>query len=269
MRNFEPFYPDGMHNDYRYKMEAFTQWRELHKKGELNSVQEAFYQPKSAEALYNIESDPHETHNLVSQPEHQAKLTELRDRLTKRLIKMHDLSFYPEAYLVEDAMTDPVSFGQRNADLITECIETVNLSLLDWKNAKPKVLAAIDDQEPLLRYWGLVAATCFDTEAKEIAGEVEKRFLDPEPLVVMRAVEYFAWLGRNGDPSLKDPRPYLYRSLSRSTNEPEALRVLNTIVFLRDHCGDRFTIDPKELQLIIPVGPKSELVRRLDYLATP
>ena len=269
IRNFEPFYPDAMYNEYRYKMEAFTQWRDLHKQGSLTPLQDAFFQPKATEALYDLTFDPHETRNLATDPKHQSKLTELRDRLMQRLDEMHDLSFFPEAYLIEDAMTDPESFGRRRRDLISECLETVNLALLPWKDARRKIAFAINSQEPLVRYWGLVAATSFDDQAKEIAELVEKRLLDPEPLVVMRAAEYFAWLERSGDDTLKDPRPFLVRSLARCTNEPEALRVLNTMVFVQDHCGDQFPIDPKELHLIIPVSPKSQLARRLNYLRNP
>ena len=270
IRNFEPFYPDGMYNEYRYKMPAMKQWRRLHQDGQLSAVQDAFFQPKSPEALYDLDSDPHEVVNLAQDASHAETLLRMRNRLTERLVEMPDLGFIPEAYLVEDAMTDPVTFGRRNRDTIERLIEVANLQLLDWKDAKPKILMAIDDQDPLVRLWGLVSATSFGEKAKEISVEVEKRLVDLEPLVVIRAVECIALLRSGGDLSLKDPRPYLYRSLQRSTSEPEALRVLNTAVFLQDHCqsesGDALKIDLKQLQMIIPVDKKSWVARRLAYL---
>ena len=273
IRNFEPFYPNGMYNEYRYKMLAMKQWRRLHQDGQLSAVQDAFFQPKSAEALYDLESDPHEVVNLAHDPSHAETLLRMRNRLTERLVEMPDLGLIPEAYLVEDAMTDPVTFGRRNGDTIKRLIGVANLQLLDWDDAKPKILAAIGDQDPLVRLWGFVSATSFGEQAKEILVEVEKGLIDLEPLVVIRAVECIAVLRSGGDLSLRDPRPYLYRSLQRSVSEPEALRVLNTAVFLQDHCqgalGDTSKIDPKQLQLIFTIDEKSEVARRLSYLSEP
>ena len=35
IRNYQGFYPDGLQNNYRYRMLAFQEWRELFKKGKL------------------------------------------------------------------------------------------------------------------------------------------------------------------------------------------------------------------------------------------
>jgi uncharacterized sulfatase len=195
----------------------------------------------------------------------------MRDRLNKRITSMPDLGFVPEAYLVEGAMTDPVTFGRRNQDQIKRLIETANYQLLTWEEAKPRIITAINDQDPLVRLWGLVAATSFGTEAKEIASDVEKRLVDLEPLVVIRAVEFLALLRSKGEMSLKDPLPFLYRSLQRSVSEAEALRVLNTAVFLRDHCGtegrDRLKVNPRELQSLPRIGKSRWFKGRIEYLS--
>ncbi len=271
IRNFEPFYPNGMYFEYRYRMLAIKQWKKLHHEGKLTAVQDAFFQAKLPEALYDLDADPHETINLAQDPAHQETLLRMRDRLNKRITSMPDLGFVPEAYLVEGAMTDPVTFGRRNQDQIKRLIETANYQLLTWEEAKPRIITAINDQDPLVRLWGLVAATSFGTEAKEIASDVEKRLVDLEPLVVIRAVEFLALLRSKGEMSLKDPLPFLYRSLQRSVSEAEALRVLNTAVFLRDHCGtegrDRLKVNPRELQSLPRIGKSRWFKGRIEYLS--
>ena len=51
IRNLQGFYPDALQNNYRYKMLAFTEWRELANQGKLNAAQMQFHQRRPAEQL--------------------------------------------------------------------------------------------------------------------------------------------------------------------------------------------------------------------------
>jgi len=261
IRNFEPFLPDALQNNYRYKMLAYQQWRELYRQGKLNEVQRQFFEPKPVEALYDLASDPHETRNLASDPEHAERLQQMRDRLMERLKSMPDLSFVSEAILYDAAFDNPVEFGQQNREGITQLIDTVNLALLPWKEAEPKLRQAIGSDDPFVRHWALVACSSFGKQAKSLLPLAERRLVDQEPLVVMRAVEFIAIAGD------RDPRPNLYRSIQRSMNEPEALRILNTAIFLNDHTDGRFPIDVEKIDFAFKPAERSEIYRRLEYLA--
>lgn len=261
MRNFEPFLPDGLQNNYRYQMLAFVEWRELHAQGKLNEFQSQFFEPKAVEALYDLKRDPHEIHNLAADPKYKDQLVKMRDRLTQRLKEMPDLSFIPEALLVDEPMKNPVQFGQQNQDSIAQLIDTANLALLPYAVAKPMLETALSSDDPLVRYWGVVACSSFGKEAADLLPLVEKRLVDLEPLVVMRAVEFVSIA------SEKDTRNYLYRSFQRATSEPEALRMMNTTVFLNDFFGDRLSIDMSKVQFLFDVDQKNQIQRRLDYLA--
>ncbi len=41
LRNYQPYLPDGLNNNYRYKNLAYAQWRDLFYAGELNGATEA------------------------------------------------------------------------------------------------------------------------------------------------------------------------------------------------------------------------------------
>ncbi|MEM1069278.1 MAG: sulfatase [Planctomycetota bacterium] len=261
IRNFEPFLPDALQNNYRYKMLAFQEWRQMYVDGKLNPTQSQFFEPKAAEALYDLGTDPHETYNLADDPQYEEQLIKMRTRLTERLKEMPDLSFMTEALLLDSGFDDPVKFGQENREEITKLIDTVNLALLPWEEAEPKIREALEDDDWLVRYWAVVAGTSFGTTADSLAPEMELRMVDLEPLVSMRAVEFIAIAGAS------DPRPLLYRSLQRATNEPEALRMLNTAIFLHDHMDGRFPIETDKVQLLFEPKPRSEIQRRLDYLS--
>ena len=263
IRNFEPFLPDGLQNNYRYKMLAYEEWRTLHRDGKLNETQSQFFQPKAAEALYDLEQDPHETRNLAADPQHAKTLVALRNRLMQRLKAMPDLSFVPEGVLYTEAMEDPVAFGQANQDGIAKLIEVANLALEPFEEAEAQLSDILAGEDPWAKYWALVACSSFGERAKSLIPFAEAGLREVEPLVVVRAVEFLS-LTTN-----MDTRPYLYRSVQRATNEPEALRMLNTAVYLNDSFGDRLAVDAKQIQFIFePENKKNnQLSRRMEYLA--
>ncbi|WP_436717146.1 sulfatase-like hydrolase/transferase [Roseiconus lacunae] len=261
VRNFEPFYPDGLQNNYRYKCAAYQQWRKLYQAGELSGPAAQFFAPKSAEALYDLSSDPHEVNNLAGDPGQQSRLQTMRRQLDDRLKSMPDLSFVTEAVMVDEATPNPIAFAQSHSGQIVKYIDTVNLSLLPFAEAMPQLQRALDpeqESDAWVRYWALIACSTFGDEAQTLVPLIEKRLTDIEPLVVARAAEY---LEMNTD---IETEPFMRRSMERATNEPEALRILNTIVFLTDFHD--YKMDTSKLQLIVPVNKKGQLIRRLDYL---
>lgn len=263
IRNFEPFYPDGLQNNYRYKCLAFQEWRDLYNQGKLTGAARQFYEAKSAEALYDLDADPNEVNNLAGDPDQASRLKQMRDQLDDRLKSLPDLSFLTEAVMVDAALSNPTVYGQSHSGQITSYIDTVNLALLPAAEALPRLQAALDnDQEKdsWVRYWALVACSTLGEDAKPLIPAIKELMLDREPMVVTRAVEYLAVH------SDIDTKPFLYRSLQRATNEPELLRMLNTIVFLRDFHG--YDADPDQFQFLpgLTISPKSEVMRRLDYL---
>ena len=260
IRNFEPFLPDGLQNNYRYRMLAYSEWRDLYQQGKLNEAQRQFFEPKATEALYDLSKDPHEVNNLASDPAHSQQLHLMRTALSDRLKAMPDLSFVPEAFLFDSAMDNAVRFGKDNAKSISNLIDTVNLAVLPFEDAEEPMRAAIESDDAFVRYWAIVAATSFGKEAASLENLILDRLRDQEPLVVMRAVEFMAVA------TDYDPRSFLYRAIERTTNEPEALRILNTAVFLNDFFGDRYSIDAGRIQFPFTPKNRSELLRRTEYL---
>ncbi|TWU56639.1 Arylsulfatase [Rubripirellula tenax] len=262
VRNFEPYYPDGMLNAYRYRMAAYQQWRKLHEEGRLDPVQDQFFQPKPTEALYDLDSDPDEVNNLADDPSHAADLVRLRNRLVGRLKAMPDLSFFPEAVLSDDEIGSPTVFGQANKEAIADLIDIANLAAMPWAEAEPKLRIALDSQDPWSRYWALAAAASFGKTAASLLPQATARLQDLEPIVVARAAEFVAIVGD------QDPRPYVIRALERATSEAEALQILNSAVYLNDHTDGRFPIHFRGVIMLFKVDPKSDIQLRLDHLGS-
>jgi len=94
IRNFTPHVPFLAYNEYKEKQ--YPVWnllKELHAQGKLTPPQEFLCQPGMPdEELYDLQTDPHEIHNLANStnPEDQAELKKLRAVLEKWIEDTND-----------------------------------------------------------------------------------------------------------------------------------------------------------------------------------
>lgn len=261
IRNYQPFNFDGLQNNYRYRMLAYQEWRDLYHAGKLNAVQSRFFESRAPEELYDVEADPHEINNLADNPKFAETLRELRRELSEFVRTLPDLSFYPESELAEQAFTGPVAFGRTHQIEIAGLVKIADLSLLNFAAAQPEIASALASKNPWERYWGLIVCSCFEKDATPFAKQaIELAAADPEPLVRVRAAEF---LGLNG---LADPQAVFQKALADAKSGIEAGLIFNSLVLLRDGKRSyRFEIDQKSLK---PSFLKNETVqRRLEYLA--
>lgn len=88
---------------YRMGIPMMKEMLELHKEGKLNADQDDWFKPtKPVEELYDVENDPHELHNLASDPRYAKKLKELRNAFNKWTKEVGDMSAKPEKQMVAD-----------------------------------------------------------------------------------------------------------------------------------------------------------------------
>lgn len=261
MRSYQPFNPDGLQNNYRYRCLAFQQWREMYRAGELNSIQSQFFEPREPEALYDLASDPYETNNLADHPEFARKLDEMRGMLTNWVKGMPDLSFYPESLLRKDAFANPVEFGRSHQATIAELVDIADLSLLPFHEAHPGIESALDSEDPLQNYWGLIVCSCFGEEAKGFTQRAIELCSNKNLLVRTRAAEFL------GLTRLGDPVPVITEALYRSEDGVEALLILNSLVLLMDG-PDEYQFDLDMRKLSPEISQDAEVQRRLSYISS-
>ena len=265
IRNYQPFNIDGLYNFYRYKMLAYKEWYNLFIGGKLNEVQSQFFRPRKPEGLYNIDEDPHETNNLVNDISYNETLLDLRSKLNDHLISINDLSFLPEPHLLENGLNDIVGYSEKNKDLIKKLIEISDLQLYDYDEVSSQIKDALSDNNPWVRYWGLIVSSTFGNQALENKDRISFIFEnDPENLVRMRAAEFL--ILNNFD--ISDSK---INSLLKNSNfEAETNLMLNTLANIK-------TTNPSyKLNLKKEVFPKNWLPplrnenalvnRRMNYL---
>jgi uncharacterized sulfatase len=256
IRNYQGFYPDGLQNNYRYRMLAFTEWRELFKDGQLNMEQQQFFSPRPAEQLFDLSKDPYEVNDLSKNPVFRKKLMEMRTKLSNKTKEVNDLSFYPESYMIDNALLDTISFGKTRSTEISRLVDVANLALLPFQKVEKQLKELLSSGTDLEKYWACLVAAQFGPQAKSLHSLLPELMGDSNLMVQLRAVEAWALI------SEKNPMPKLIEIANVSKSRIEVLLVLNSVTFFRDFCG--YSLDPS---LFAIVAPKGEYSRRLEYFA--
>ncbi len=257
IRNYQPYLPDGLQNNYRYKMLAYKQWRELFRAGTLSGPQLQFFQTKPIEALFDVKADPHEVRDLAGDPRYAGTLAELRARFHEIVREMPDLSFYPESHLVARALENPVAFGQAHKAEIARLADTADLALLPYEQAKAGIQKALGSDNPMIRYWGAMVCSTFGKEAAELAGSVESLLDDDSEIVRIRALEFLGIIGR------RNPQQGLTEIVNTTADPVLATEALNSVVFFRDFFGDRYGVERSDFH---PVCKGADIDDRLNYI---
>ena len=259
MRNYQPFNPDGLQNNYRYICLAYQQWRDMYNSGELNDVQNHFFEPRPAEELFDIEADPYETKNLATDPAFRKVLQEMRSILTGWVKGMPDLSFYPESELRKKAFQNPAAFGQEHKQEISNLVGIADLALLAFEKARSGIGEALSSVDPWKRYWGLIACSSFGKKAAEFYETSRILTGDENLLVRTRAAEFLALTGT------EDPGKVLKEALKETKDPVEAILVLNTVVLLMDG-PYRYEFNITEELFASDIFENQNVKRRLEYI---
>lgn len=262
IRYYEPFHTDGLYNFYRYRQLAYRDWKQRYEEGKLNEAQRRFFEPHPVEALYDVEADPYETQNLAGEAALQTELTTLRGLLQDHTKSLPDLSFFPEPYLVEKVLDNPVAFGQSHQAEINRLVDIADLSLLPYKKAKKEIRKALKSNNPWERYWALIVCSSFGQEAKSFFKTAKQLAAqDPENLVRVRAAEFLALTDQ------MDARPVLTDAFKNAGSPTEANLILNTFAFLKEEKGLKIDLPESAISQELLTMPDGLVGRRLQYLA--
>jgi hypothetical protein len=238
IRHYEPFYPYGLFNDYRYRMEAQKEWKQMYDNAQLNAAQRQFFNRRQAEELYDLSTDPFETNNLAGDPNRAATLATLRMGLNKRMKGMPDLGMLPEAvFIQEEGPGDPVGYGQRNQKRIERYVDIADLMLDSYANVAAALQTHLTSTDPLDRYWAMTVCAAFGTNASAMRSPVTNLITtETNPLVLSRAAVF---LGELGTPPAT-VETVLKKAVVQCADKMDSLLVLNDATHLQDTLGYKF-----------------------------
>ncbi|MGG7661596.1 sulfatase-like hydrolase/transferase [Dyadobacter sp. BHUBP1] len=214
IRNYLPNKIYGQYLEYLWRAPSVKSWEDLHKAGKLNAVQSKFWEPKPAEELFDVDTDPHNIHNLAGDPKYKKELERLRNANERWIKSYKDVGFIPEAIIYEIAKNTPLyDYARSGKYNFEKIIATADLASSRNTANTQALIRALGDADPSVRYWGATGLTVLKASAGKEA--LQKALKDPEPAVRIAAAEalYVTGIDKPGavaalTDALKSDNPY-------------------------------------------------------------
>jgi len=199
IRNFMPHLPMGQHVRYMFETPSTRMWHELYEAGELTAAQRFFWEPRPPEELYDLQADPEETRNLADAPEHVATRARMRDACREWMLAIRDVGLLPEPQMHAraageapyDLARDPERYPMGRILAAAELASGLD------PGATGALLAALEDDDPAVRWWAAMGLQMRGAEAVREGHALLRAALDDEDACVCIAAAEA--LGRFGD----------------------------------------------------------------------
>lgn len=102
IRNYLPDSPGAVHLTYRDQLELMLELWDLYEQGAMTPEQAAWFEPRPAEELFDLEADPHEVNNIANHPAYAAELSRMRAALDEWLGRVKDYSDQTELSMAQE-----------------------------------------------------------------------------------------------------------------------------------------------------------------------
>lgn len=224
-RNYLPHRPYGRRLGFLWRAPLMQSWAGEYEAGNLNAAQSAFFEPRSAEELYDIRTDPYGLINLAGVPEFATKFEELSGALTAWQVEQRDAGLVPEAMLLElDAqgvIRDYVLSENYPVEEIVQLAQMAgerNIENLD------ELLTQLQSGHPVKSYWAATGLLLLGDGVQPALPVIESALEEVEPWSMAVLAELLVNQGH-----IDVAIPYLEKALG-SDNLMVRLQAMETIV---------------------------------------
>ncbi|MFN3189519.1 MAG: sulfatase-like hydrolase/transferase [Aureliella sp.] len=196
IRNYEPLKAYYQYMNTPEKGATMLAIREAEAGGTLTEAGKLFSaSSKPVEELYDLESDPHEIHNLAASPDHRQRLEAMRAECLRWQSEVRDVGLVPEAEIeVRESQLGTrfeilrSGLGDQSARAVVDQLVAIAAAASQGTSAIPELLRGCDHADATIRYWG---ATGLGNIGKPAAEASQAKMLalldDPSPSVRIAA----------------------------------------------------------------------------------
>jgi uncharacterized sulfatase len=202
IRNYMPHRIYGQHVDYMFQTPTTRVWKKLHDEGKLTAVQDAFWNTKPPEELYDLQNDSDEVNDLVGSPASASVLDKFRRTHRDWTLRIIDVGFLPEGEIhSRSAGSTPYDMGHDPKKYpLQRIFEVAELAASRDGRAIPKLKEALKDEDSAVRYWAALGFLIRgQTAVAPARDELWSALGDKSPYVRCVAAESIGRYGRDVD----------------------------------------------------------------------
>jgi uncharacterized sulfatase len=235
IRNFRPDRRQGEFLAYMFETPTTRVWKAWHDAGRLTPVQDAFWRPKVAEELYDLQADPDAVMNLAADAARAGPaLVRCREALRAHLLATRDLGLLTEAdmHRRRGARTPYALAQDEQAYPIARILEAADRATRAPADQGDALVRGLADPDPAVRYWSALGLSLAGPTWVARAGDALRRLLDdPEAWPRVSAADALA---RHGDAEVGRRALDTLATLAdyRTAGNHAAMLALDTLVAL-------------------------------------
>ena len=234
IRNYNPFRPHLQPSRYKDNKDLLKRLRELRNAGSLTAMQQRllFSHTRSAEELYDLAVDPHETNNVAGDSAYRKDLDRMRSLSDSHLIDIRDAGFIPEPLIAEISGEARYSIhgfcASEDHYPLSEIVALANLATTQGGGiAIPRLRDSLRHENPIMRYWATVGLRVRGQKAAAAAQDLSEALKDEDASVRIGAAMALAAIGETGRAGR-----FLVKEAQKAENDAHALWALDGIKYL-------------------------------------
>jgi hypothetical protein len=203
MKNYAPHRPWGQYYEYAFEQQpSMRSWYTEYLAGRCDEVQSAYWKPKAPEELYEIGSDPFEIKNLIGDARQKDRIADMKKKLRAEMLEVRDTGFIPEGMHEKLAGEKTIyDYAQSEAYPLERIIDLAGVATSRDVSALPQLLKAMDDPNPVVRYWGALGCVVLQKDAAPAKDKLFGLLKDEWSDVRIAAAEALGWQGESEVPA--------------------------------------------------------------------
>ena len=199
IRNYEPLKTYYQYMNTPEKGATMREIRRVADAGKLPPAAKLFIAPtKPTEELYDLETDPHEIHNLAGERKHADKLKELRAAHSDWVKRTGDLGLLPESEIeIREKATSARYNILKGKSKLNAQLGNAAAMASSGVYALPSMIQAMQHPDAAVRYWGATGVGNIGPQATNAKRPMMDALKDKSPSVRIAAARALAKLGES------------------------------------------------------------------------
>jgi len=200
IRNYEPLKTYYQYMNTPEKGATMKEIRRVHSEGKLPPAAKLFMaERKPVEELYDLQKDRHEINNLAGDPKYSSVLERMREAHRQWVRDTRDLGLLPEPEIMEREKRCGNRYAilrQAGGEDLNNRVGRIAALASAGKEALPELIAAMDDEDAAIRYWGATGVGNLAADARAAESKMATALRDVSVSVRVAAARALCMMGK-------------------------------------------------------------------------